>query len=205
MSEEYKHRSPVYLWLNSTDAEVLFYGRCYSYVGRLGNGQTLSLSRQGCIYHNTVQHELLHALGFKHEQCRSDRDQYIRVLLQNVQSGMGSPKVLNPFLVIQLSIQFIFSSFHFILTRPRVCVWQDCHLEPGHPVWLQLCDAIPQVSPASVSIVIFTFWSKAYFSSIGISSRYKMPWWYIEEDTKSLLPPVLTSNQRCDGFQVCLL
>ncbi|XP_031421110.1 low choriolytic enzyme-like [Clupea harengus] len=61
---------------------------CYSYVGRLGNGQTLSLSRQGCIYHNTVQHELLHALGFNHEQCRSDRDQYIRVLLQNVQSGL---------------------------------------------------------------------------------------------------------------------
>ncbi|XP_012671082.2 low choriolytic enzyme-like [Clupea harengus] len=61
---------------------------CYSYVGSLGNGQTLSLSRQGCIYHNTVQHELLHALGFNHEQTRSDRDNHIRVLLQNVISGM---------------------------------------------------------------------------------------------------------------------
>ncbi|KAL2093939.1 hypothetical protein ACEWY4_011251 [Coilia grayii] len=61
---------------------------CYSYVGRVGNSQVVSLSRQGCIYHNTVQHELLHALGFNHEQCRSDRDQYIRVLLQNVQSGL---------------------------------------------------------------------------------------------------------------------
>ena len=87
MSEEYKHRSPVYLWLNSTDAEVLFYGRCYSYVGRLGNGQTLSLSRQGCIYHNTVQHELLHALGFNHEQTRSDRDNHIRVVWENVIEG----------------------------------------------------------------------------------------------------------------------
>uniref|UniRef100_A0AAY4CBJ2 Metalloendopeptidase n=1 Tax=Denticeps clupeoides TaxID=299321 RepID=A0AAY4CBJ2_9TELE len=61
---------------------------CYSYVGRLGNSQTVSLSRQGCIYHNTVQHELLHALGFNHEQTRSDRDNHIRVLLQNVISGM---------------------------------------------------------------------------------------------------------------------
>ncbi|XP_076157830.1 hatching enzyme 1.2-like [Alosa pseudoharengus] len=61
---------------------------CYSYVGRTYNAQVVSLSRQGCIYHNTVQHELLHALGFNHEQCRSDRDQYIRVLLQNVQSGL---------------------------------------------------------------------------------------------------------------------
>merc|ERR1712168_576169 len=61
---------------------------CYSYVGRTGNAQTVSLSRQGCVYHNTVQHELLHALGFNHEQTRSDRDSHIRVLLQNVQSVM---------------------------------------------------------------------------------------------------------------------
>ncbi|XP_061576913.1 high choriolytic enzyme 1-like [Cololabis saira] len=62
---------------------------CYSYLGRLGNGQTLSLDRQGCIYHNTVQHELLHALGFNHEQCRSDRDQHIRVLWGNIQDGLA--------------------------------------------------------------------------------------------------------------------
>uniref|UniRef100_A0A3B3UZH2 Metalloendopeptidase n=1 Tax=Poecilia latipinna TaxID=48699 RepID=A0A3B3UZH2_9TELE len=40
---------------------------CYSHVGRVGGGQTVSLSRQGCLYHITVQHELLHALGFNHE------------------------------------------------------------------------------------------------------------------------------------------
>uniref|UniRef100_A0A8C6P814 Metalloendopeptidase n=1 Tax=Nothobranchius furzeri TaxID=105023 RepID=A0A8C6P814_NOTFU len=62
---------------------------CYSYVGRRGSAQTVSLDRQGCIYHSTVQHELLHALGFNHEQCRSDRDQHIRVLWQNIQSGLA--------------------------------------------------------------------------------------------------------------------
>ncbi|KAG7214423.1 hypothetical protein INR49_006380 [Caranx melampygus] len=60
---------------------------CYSYVGRRGYAQTLSLDRRGCLYHNTVQHELLHALGFNHEQCRSDRDQHIRILWENIQSG----------------------------------------------------------------------------------------------------------------------
>ncbi|XP_070762890.1 hatching enzyme 1.2-like [Enoplosus armatus] len=69
-----------YLYIQSLDG-------CYSYVGRQGNGQTVSLSRQGCIYYGTVQHELLHALGFNHEQCRSDRDQHIRVLLQNIMKG----------------------------------------------------------------------------------------------------------------------
>uniref|UniRef100_A0A3B5PVQ6 Metalloendopeptidase n=1 Tax=Xiphophorus maculatus TaxID=8083 RepID=A0A3B5PVQ6_XIPMA len=62
---------------------------CYSYVGRLGYSQTLSLDQAGCIYHSTVQHELLHALGFNHEQCRSDRDQYIRILWENIQSGLA--------------------------------------------------------------------------------------------------------------------
>ncbi|KAF4094408.1 hypothetical protein AMELA_G00014730 [Ameiurus melas] len=57
---------------------------CYSYVGRRGYAQTVSLDRNGCIYHNTVQHELLHALGFNHEQCRSDRDNHIRVAWENI-------------------------------------------------------------------------------------------------------------------------
>ncbi|KAK2853410.1 hypothetical protein Q5P01_006071 [Channa striata] len=61
---------------------------CYSNVGRRGGKQVVSLARSGCLYHGTVQHELLHALGFNHEQTRSDRDNHIKVLLQNVQSGM---------------------------------------------------------------------------------------------------------------------
>ncbi|XP_040889612.1 low choriolytic enzyme-like [Toxotes jaculatrix] len=60
---------------------------CYSYVGRRGNGQILSLNRQGCVYESTIQHELLHALGFDHEQTRSDRDEHVRILLQNVIPG----------------------------------------------------------------------------------------------------------------------
>ncbi|XP_051997387.1 low choriolytic enzyme-like isoform X2 [Xyrauchen texanus] len=57
---------------------------CYSYVGRQGYGQIVSLASSGCIYHSTVQHELLHALGFNHEQTRSDRDDHIQVIWENI-------------------------------------------------------------------------------------------------------------------------
>ncbi|KAM9422014.1 uncharacterized protein ACWYII_019917 [Salvelinus alpinus] len=57
---------------------------CYSYVGRQGNTQTVSLAHQGCLYHSTVQHELLHALGFNHEQTRSDLDNHIHVYWENI-------------------------------------------------------------------------------------------------------------------------
>ncbi|XP_038125156.1 high choriolytic enzyme 1-like [Cyprinodon tularosa] len=62
-------------------------GGCWSFVGRRGGAQVVSLSRSGCVYHQIVQHELLHALGFNHEQTRSDRDNHVRILLQNVIPG----------------------------------------------------------------------------------------------------------------------
>lgn len=61
---------------------------CFSFVGRRGRGQVVSLRRQGCVFRQVIQHELLHALGFNHEQTRSDRDQHVRILLQNVIQGM---------------------------------------------------------------------------------------------------------------------
>ncbi|XP_061564257.1 low choriolytic enzyme-like [Cololabis saira] len=57
---------------------------CYSYIGRRRRGQVVSLNRRGCIYHQIVQHEMLHALGFLHEQSRSDRDRHVRIQLRNV-------------------------------------------------------------------------------------------------------------------------
>ncbi|KAK2842749.1 hypothetical protein Q5P01_012949 [Channa striata] len=47
-----------------------------------------SLDGNDCIHFGIVQHELLHVLGFHHEHQRSDRDQYVQVLLHNVLTGM---------------------------------------------------------------------------------------------------------------------
>ncbi|OCT76770.1 hypothetical protein XELAEV_18031973mg [Xenopus laevis] len=60
---------------------------CYSYVGNLRRGkQQLSLGT-GCDYVMTSQHEFLHALGFWHEQSRSDRDDYVTIMWDRIQPG----------------------------------------------------------------------------------------------------------------------
>nr|BBG28496.1 hatching enzyme [Rhabdoblennius nitidus] len=57
---------------------------CFSFLGRQGKGQTVSLDEQGCVHHGIVQHEVLHALGFRHEHNRSDRDSYVRINWNNI-------------------------------------------------------------------------------------------------------------------------
>ncbi|KAG8125984.1 hypothetical protein E2320_021100 [Naja naja] len=61
--------------------------RCWSYFGKIGGRQQLSLLKHGCIYKGLIQHELNHALGFLHEQTRSDRDNYVKINLEYVAKG----------------------------------------------------------------------------------------------------------------------
>jgi hypothetical protein len=60
---------------------------CNSYVGQINSQpQQVSLERPGCIAASVVVHELLHAAGFEHEHCRIDRDNYINIVWNNVDS-----------------------------------------------------------------------------------------------------------------------
>uniref|UniRef100_A0A8C0YE07 Metalloendopeptidase n=1 Tax=Cyprinus carpio carpio TaxID=630221 RepID=A0A8C0YE07_CYPCA len=69
---------------------------CFSSLGRTGGKQVVSLYRQGCVYHGIAQHELLHALGFYHEQTRSDRDQYVRINWKNISPNMPGLETITP-------------------------------------------------------------------------------------------------------------
>nr|XP_057933855.1 low choriolytic enzyme-like [Doryrhamphus excisus] len=60
---------------------------CWSYLGRQSRGQAISLQKNGCVYLGTVQHEILHALGFHHEQVRSDRDDHVIINFDNIRDG----------------------------------------------------------------------------------------------------------------------
>lgn len=51
---------------------------CWSMIGDQQVGQNISIG-EGCDFKATIEHEILHALGFFHEQSRTDRDDYVNI------------------------------------------------------------------------------------------------------------------------------
>ncbi|XP_026473564.1 zinc metalloproteinase nas-4-like isoform X1 [Ctenocephalides felis] len=64
---------------------------CWSSVGRIGGEQVVNLQSPGCTTKKgTVIHELMHAVGFTHEQNRAERDNYVSIRWSNIRSGVES-------------------------------------------------------------------------------------------------------------------
>jgi hypothetical protein len=59
---------------------------CSSYVGRHGGVQVVRLAPRCNVFNTT--HEIGHALGLWHEQSRSDRNNYIRIVWENIEPEM---------------------------------------------------------------------------------------------------------------------
>ncbi|EYC45169.1 hypothetical protein Y032_0436g1425 [Ancylostoma ceylanicum] len=74
----------------ATDKIRVFYEKgCWSFVGRRGGKQDLSLGK-GCDSVATATHELGHALGFYHTMARHDRDKYVTINVHNIKPDLYS-------------------------------------------------------------------------------------------------------------------
>lgn len=59
---------------------------CWSYIGRIPDEfqpQALNIGF-GCLFTDTIEHEMMHALGFFHEQARPDRDSHVTIHWDNI-------------------------------------------------------------------------------------------------------------------------
>ncbi|XP_035225434.1 zinc metalloproteinase nas-4-like [Stegodyphus dumicola] len=89
--EEFEKQTCI-KWVERTDEDdyVEIYNEqgCFSELGRMGGVQSMSLESPSCMKKGVIMHEMMHALGFLHEQSRPDRDDYIQVLWDNIIRGM---------------------------------------------------------------------------------------------------------------------
>lgn len=63
------------------------YSGCWSSVGMKFGGQIVNFGSAKCLRRGVIIHELMHALGFYHQQSASDRDDFIRIHWENIQRG----------------------------------------------------------------------------------------------------------------------
>ncbi|OWA54729.1 putative Zinc metalloproteinase nas-14 [Hypsibius exemplaris] len=77
-----KTNQPDYIYI----AQIIGAG-CSSWVGRQNRGRQLLNLESGCWTKSTIQHELMHALGFFHEHARADRDEYVEIVSAHIQRG----------------------------------------------------------------------------------------------------------------------
>ena len=84
---------------------------CSSHFGQQSDankGQVLNIDTP-CIKQKSIQHLVLHTLGFAHEHSRSDRDNYIAINYDNIRSGYGQEfAIINN--IDTLGIPYDFSS-----------------------------------------------------------------------------------------------
>ncbi len=88
-----QEKTPIRFVPRTTEADYVRFisdgvpGTCWSVLGRAGGVQDLDVycGRDGVPSMGTVVHEILHALGFMHEQSRADRDAYVEILWENIQ------------------------------------------------------------------------------------------------------------------------
>lgn len=112
---------------------------CKSYLGKIGGKQPIWIS-PGCGV-SEIAHEIMHALGFIHEQNRTDRDGYVDIRWEDIIESKKINFELFPFSLMKVSgkAQFDFKS---IMLYPPTTFTKN-----GRPTILPI-DANNEIAPS---------------------------------------------------------
>lgn len=77
--QRYRENDYIEVKYHHTDKWIAY----SDFIGRKGGRQEINLSK-GAWTKGIIIHEICHALGLYHEQCRADRDNYINILFENL-------------------------------------------------------------------------------------------------------------------------
>ncbi|XP_055919216.1 seminal metalloprotease 1-like [Eupeodes corollae] len=88
---------------------------CHSSVGFQNKVQTVNFQNyeldKGCFRLATIVHEFLHALGFYHQQSASNRDEFVKIVFENISSGKESNfNIYNSTVVEDFGIEYDYGS-----------------------------------------------------------------------------------------------
>ncbi len=93
-----QQKTPVHMipYQGQSDAIVFEVGaeHCISPLGRIGGMQPIRLDANCGT--PEILHEIMHSLGFPHEQSRQDRDQYVEILWKNIEEKFKEQFVILP-------------------------------------------------------------------------------------------------------------
>jgi len=109
------------VWVPHTNqkhrVEIINDGGCYSLLGKTVDQDMGSNSKQpvsigeGCEAKHIVLHELMHAMGFYHEQNRVDRDKYVRINWNDIEeSGKAQFEKASDDNIFQTSVPYDYMS-----------------------------------------------------------------------------------------------
>ncbi|KAJ6646167.1 Zinc metalloproteinase nas-7 [Pseudolycoriella hygida] len=85
---------------------------CFAYLGFRNQGPQVVNLGHGCLWNEaTPVHELLHACGIDHEHNRADRDEYVKILWENIQEDQKHNfKKVDPNLYSDYGIEYNYDS-----------------------------------------------------------------------------------------------
>lgn len=104
-------------WYHNDYVELIQDSGCWSYVGRVGGSQQLSLGST-CGNMKLMLHELMHSIGFYHKHSQHDRDQYLTIHWNNIQEKAREQFDKIPFWWTRTFTDFDFMSI--MLYGPRL-------------------------------------------------------------------------------------